>query len=176
MSTNDNPIKAQGWVVVELRDKDGNLKQRGVGRNVITTAGLVYYAQRGAEETPTNFNNAGTFDGVAVLGTAGATPAASDNYSDMTPISGTPPAASSGYPKTNDTDAANTGTTGTTTVTYKYFFAAGNFTDSAVAEVCISDPSPSGTDPLLMRATLANGPYNKTASDTLTVFINHTLS
>lgn len=175
MNEQNHNVRVHGTVSFQLRGPDGEIKAEGVGKNIITTAGLIYYAQRGANETPTNFTDgSGAWDGIAVLGNSGgAAPAIGDDYSDMTPIAGTAVVTGS-YPLTNDTNTANTGTRNTQTVSYGFFWAAGTATDTDVAEVCITNPSPSGTAPLLMRAVLNGGtPINKGASDTLTIYVNH---
>jgi hypothetical protein len=132
--------------------------------NIVTDAGDLYYAQKGAGEATTN-----AF-GVHELGSAG-TPAKGANRSAFTPIGSTQKAHAATYPKTNDGDADNTGA-GTDIVSYLASYAKADFTHAAVTHGWITNVTPGASEPLLTGYAFAAA-FEKTADDTLKVFANH---
>lgn len=134
--------------------------------NIVTNAGDTYYAQRGAAETPSN-----SF-GVQVMASAG-TPGKSATYASFTAISGSIKAHTSGYPKTNDSDADNTGA-GVDITTYLVSYAKGDFSHLAISHGLITNSSPvtSPPTPILTGYAFASS-FAKTSDDTLKVFVNH---
>src|SRR5262245_1211246 len=79
------------------------------GSNIVTDAGDIYYAQRGAAASPTNaFGIHELFTGRE----SSSTPAKTDNRGnyDSLAIASTQKAHTATYPKVNDGDADNTGT------------------------------------------------------------------
>lgn len=138
--------------------------------NVVSNAGDLYYAEMMAGETPTN--DFGAVDSLIGLGTAGDAPSKTSTYANITTkVSGGEAAFTTAYPKTDDQDAANTGK-GSSVVTYKATWAAGVATSNGIDRVYIALDGATGTDPLLMYAVLNS--FNKGASDTLTLYVNHT--
>lgn len=135
--------------------------------NIVTDAGDVYYAQRGAAESPTN-----AF-GILELGSAG-TPGKTANRSSFTQIAGTQKAHDTGYPKSNDADADNTGA-GTDVVTYRTSYTKADFNASGISHGWITNATPGTSEPLLTGYAFAAS-FNKTADDTLKVFTNHQLT
>jgi hypothetical protein len=161
-------MNIRGQVIVLLKGgKSGNkVLHREVVENLIMTTGFKYYAELGAGETPTdNFTKMG-------LGNAGNVPAAGSDRDDITGIvSGSELAFDATYPKTNDTgDGENTGD-GPNTVSFRRTWAAGVATDSAIDRVFIVDDAATTASDLLMYATISS--VNKTASDSLKIFVNH---
>lgn len=156
----------RGKIVVVL---EGPEKGRRVfeTENIITTAGDVYYAQRGAGESPTN-----AFASLHLGSTATPDTGKASNYGSITPINDTEKAPSAGYPKANDTDADNTGG-GTNVVTYKYVYAKADFSHAAITEGIIKVAAGADTDPVLCHFEFVAA-FEKTVNDTLTVFVNHT--
>lgn len=146
-------------------------KHRFKWKNLVTDAGLIYYAQRAAAETPTN-----TFAS-AYVGTAGNAPAAASNYSDLTALATNPEqSVDATYPTTNDGDSDNGGA-GTAVTTWRFSYPAANGVGT-LDRIAISVATASGTDPLLMYAESSSftpsGDITKTSSDTLKFFVNHT--
>lgn len=134
--------------------------------NIVTNDGDVYYAQRGAGESPTN-----AFDRL-VLASAG-TPAKDADYSDFTPIGSTLKAFSGSYPKTGDDDADNTGA-GADIVTYLAAYTKADFNHSAISHGLITNDTPVASPPSPILTGFAfDNPFEKTANDTLKVFVNH---
>lgn len=139
--------------------------------NIVTDDGDVYYAQRGAGETPTNaFGILELFTGREVS----ATPAKSDNRGnyDANTIAGTQKAFDATYPKSNDVDADNTGA-GADVTTYLTSYTKADFNNGAVSHGVVTNASPAATEPILAGFQFA-APFAKTADDTLKVFVNHT--
>lgn len=132
--------------------------------NIVTNAGDVHYAQRGAAEAPTNIF------GIAELASAG-TPGKSANRSNFTPIGSTQKAHAAGYPKTNDADPDNSGA-GTDIVTFLASYAKADFNHAAISHGLITNASPGASEPLLTGYAFAAA-FGKTADDTLKVFVNH---
>lgn len=168
--TNDS-TKIKGRVVAVLTRPDGSRRVLET-TNIVTDAGDVYYAQRGVNETPTNFTSGATWDGVMELATDTGTPLKTDNRSNVSGlVSGSQKTMETGYPKTNDPDVDNTGSE-VDAVTYKAIYASGVATATGIASVIITNPSPGASEPLLSYALFA-APFDKAAGDSLTVYVNH---
>jgi len=135
--------------------------------NIVTDAGDIYYAQLGASESPTN-----AF-GILELATAG-TPGKAANRSGFTVIGSTQKAHDGTYPKTNDGDADNTGA-GTDVTTYLTSYTGADFNNGAITHGFITNVTPGASEPILTGYAFAAS-INKTASDTLKVFTNHTMN
>jgi hypothetical protein len=139
------------------------------GKNIVTTAGDTYYAQKAAGETPTN-----SF-GIMELGTAGNAPAKSSNRSDMTTkVSGSQKAIDTTYPRTNDPDPDNTGA-GAAVVTRRVSYTTSEANASNIDRGIITNASPGANEPVLSYWVFA-APFTKTNQDTLKVFLNHTMN
>lgn len=141
---------------------DGSERPACRSRNLITAAGLAYYAQRMGGGTPAAFvDGSGDFDGVIVLASAFAsTPNATSVYSVLTPIAASIGAPTSGYPLTGDTGTNHESSatlaplTGSTDkldqcVTFTKVYAAGVLGVVQVRGAVITDPSPTASSPLL---------------------------
>lgn len=139
------------------------------GKNIVTTAGNIYYAQKACGETPTN-NFANLY-----LATAGpATPGVNDNYSSFTVAAGSTKAKSSGYPKTNDTDADNTGR-GTNVVTWKFEYTTSDGPFSTpITHSFIARSGATGSDPILNSYKWATS-WVKDSDTSAKIFSNHTM-
>jgi len=135
--------------------------------NIVTDAGDIHYAQRGAAEAPTN-----AF-GVQIMCTAG-TPGKAATDDSFTAIAGSEKAHASGYPKSNDGDADNTGA-GTDVTTWLVSYTKADFNDTAITHGIITNASPGAAEPLLTGYAFAAS-FAKTANDTLKVFVNHTMN
>jgi hypothetical protein len=163
----DEQAKAKTIIVNVLKFKDGS-KKTWKNHNLITNEGDLFMAEKLAGDTPTYaFAN-------CVLGTGSTAAAKTDDYDDMTPISGSEKAPSSGYPKTNDTDTDNTGK-GTDVCTWKFEWTTSDFNDSAVREGCITIATPIAGSKIFNRWVEAAA-YEKSASATLTQYVNVTIT
>ena len=143
-------------------------------KNVVTNDGDLFYAQKSAGETPTN-DFAGT-SGRMELRTGTATPAKSDTYTNVTtPVTGSRKVIDSTYPKTNDSDTDNTGA-GTDIVTWRTSWTTSDFNATAIIGGCIhiGGASPVSTSKLLTHFSISS--FDKTSSDTLKIFVNHTFN
>ena len=149
-------------VVAILQGSEG---KRIIGaHNIVTDAGDLHYAQRGANEAPTN-----AF-GVHEMQTAG-TPGKTADRSNFTAIASSEKAHFAAYPKTNDGDADNTGA-GTDIVTWLVSYLKADFNDAAITHGIITNITPGASEPLLTGYAFAAS-FGKTADDTLKVFVNH---
>ena len=133
-------------------------------RNIVTDAGDLHYAQRGANEAPTN-----AF-AVQIMATAG-TPGKTATDDDFTAIAASEKAHFAAYPQTNDGDGDNTGA-GVDIVTWLVSYTKADFNDTAITHGIITNTSPGVTEPLLTGYAFASS-FAKTADDTLKVFVNH---
>lgn len=135
--------------------------------NIITDKGDKYYAQKACGETPTD-DFAAVTAGLR-LGTGVTTPTKADN--DVTTfLTGSGKAKTTGYPKTNDVDAANpSGTVDSVTWLYEYTTAEANGTNIIEGAVVDNITTPTGA----LTHFKFDAPFDKTSSDTLRVFINH---
>lgn len=140
------------------------------GKNIVTNDGDKYYAQSACGETPTN-----DFDGASSglrLGSDNTTPTKADT--DVTTfLSGSGHALDSGYDKTNDADGDNTGA-GVDIVTWRYSYTTSEGNVNSIIEGAIVDNITTPTKALTHFLFAAS--FNKTSSDTLKVFVNHTMN
>lgn len=156
---------------------DGDLGKRlHAVHNIVTNDGDVYYAERMANESPTN-----TFANLylSTVDWDSGHPAKTSNSDNIASvISGSSKAVDGTYPQTNDADADNTGA-GTDVVTWRFSYAKGDFSDNdidagAIAEASVTSwGSASLNDPLLTAFDITPA-FAKTSNDTLKVFVNHT--
>ena len=176
-------------ICVVLKKNDGS-KHWFYGSNIVTNDGDIYYAKRACGETPSTDENFG-----AVASGAGATCilqnpssanslAKADDYGEVTnPIvtSGAQKDCTSAYPKTNDGDSDNTGA-GTDVVTYKFSWTTSQIDTSsgnAITGGCIVDKAAtlSGNPKILTPWNFASpASFHKTSTDTLTLYVNHTMN
>jgi hypothetical protein len=173
------PAAKKDNVIFVLQDAATGRVERVVrGANIVTNDGAQYYAQRGANATPTYTFNAGR---LALASSYNATEAVTRTLNNLIFTSGTTGIKTfdSGYPKTNDTDSDNTGS-GVRVVTYRRTYATSeaNFTIKALGIVRAGwTTNPSGSASLrkiLNYLTLsAAQQITKTSSQTLKVFVNH---
>lgn len=133
--------------------------------NIVTDTGDVHYAQDGAEEAPTNVF------GILELASAG-TPGKAAIRSGFTVIGSTQKAHDGTYPKTNDVDPDNTGTTGTDVVTYLTSYTKADFNAASITHGIITNVTPAAGEPLLTGYAYGAA-FAKTADDTLKNFVNH---
>lgn len=153
-----------------------------LGINIVTDLGDKYYAQKAAGEAETD-----DFDGNAnrggEMGTSATAPAKTDKGCNTpSAATGHKQTQNTGYPKTNDVDADNTGG-GLDIVTWLHDWAKTEGNQASIAEFAIgidvdvdgdlSNDGPS-TDKALMHATLTS--FTKTSNDTLKIFSNHTFN
>ena len=172
-------VGIKGTVVAVLTNTVTGEKKTVKVKNIVTNEGDRYYAERGALLTPgatispvpLNFTDAfGAPDMEMSLFTTGAAPTKSSVFNTPTSfVTGSTKAMDSGYPKTNDVDADNTGAA-IDSVTYlvSYLTSEANGT---IDDVVLANPGAAGANPVLMHADgLA---VTKTSADTLKVFVNH---
>jgi hypothetical protein len=161
-------IGVLGNVVAVLKDENDREIYRQEAHNIVTNDGDVYYAQKAVGETPTDDFTAGGMR----LGSGTTTPVKA-NTDVTTFITSATVAEETGYPKTNDTDADNTGG-GTDNVTWKFIFTAASFNSSGIAEGAIVDNTTTPTAAL--SHFLFAAAFTKSASNKLIVFVNHTFN
>ena len=91
------------------------------------------------------------------------------------PITASRDTLESGYSKTADSDTDNSGRSADA-VSYKYYWATGDFNATGILGGCIHDnASPVNATKLLTHWTFSAS-FSKTANDTLTLFVNHTMN
>jgi hypothetical protein len=150
------------------------VKDHIFGSNLVTNDGIIFYAIQAANGSPqTNENFA---QGRLEFKNSSATsPGATDTYDTITGMqSGTRHTILAGYPKQNDSDTDNTGRgTSTCSYCYSYLTSEGNQT-GIVGGVIHDNASPGAGTKLLCHFTIAS--FDKTSSDTLKFFVNHTLA
>lgn len=152
-------------VIMIVRNEAGEIKGIYKSKNIVTDAGDLYYAEMAAGQVPTNaFAN-------CFLGTGAGGENKADDFGDLTLIASTEKAPTATYPMTDDQDADNTGAA-TDSVTYKYEWTGADFAAASIVCGGIAEAAASGTDPLLTRFVFAPA-FAKTATDTLTLYVNH---
>jgi len=145
------------------------------GSNIVTNDGDIYYAKKSAA-TPGIATNENFVQGRAELRTGTVTPAKGDAYAQVTtPVTASRKTIESNYPKTDDQDTDNSGR-GADAVSYKYYWNTSAFNATGILGGCIHDnASPASGTKLLTHWTFAAS-FSKTANDTLTLFVNHTMN
>jgi hypothetical protein len=139
------------------------------GKNIVSNQGDKYYAQRAAGETATIL-----FHSIGGLRMGSANTAPVKTATDVTTfLAGSGHTVAAGYPKTNDTDADNTGAlVDAVTWFYSYTTAEGNV--SGIQEGAIVDNITTPTQ--CVSHFLFAASFSKTSANTLKVFVNHTFN
>lgn len=137
------------------------------GMNIVTNDGDLYYAQSSVAETPTD-----DFDGAAAgfrLGTSNTAPAKGDTDVTTEDAAGRK-ATDATYPQTDDPDGDNLNS-GLDIVTWRVSYTIAEAIITGIQEGAIVDDRTTPTAALTHFLFAAS--FNKTASDTLKVFVNH---
>lgn len=173
-------IGIKGNVVIVLTNVKTGKKRTFKATNIVTDQGDEFYARRAVIEQPDDdmftTGAAFAFDGVMELGNdlTPPTPDKTQNRSAMTNIvAGSEKAIDGSYPQTNDSDGDNTGA-GVDIVTYLVSYTTGEANANDIQQVWLTNPTPGASEVLLMYATFTA--FNKTSSDTLKMFVNHTMN
>jgi hypothetical protein len=157
--------------------KTETIKEFRYGPNLVTNDGDIFYAKQACTEAPSA--NEDFEAGRMELQNPGIqdTPAKGDTYTNVTtPITASRKVfvATPDYPLTNDADGDNTGA-GVDVATYLTSYTTSDFSANGINGGCIHDnASPIGATKLLTHFTITS--FNKTASDTLKMFVNHTMN
>ena len=157
------------------RDKYEVIKKWIYGVNIVTNDGDIFYANQAVTEAPAA--NEDFEAGRLELQNPGIqdTPVKGDTYTSVTtPITASRKVFDATYPKRNDGDADNTGA-GVDVASYLVSYTTGDFNATGINGGAIHDnASPVGATKLLTHFSITS--FNKTASDTLKMFINHTMN
>lgn len=174
-ASSDNVVRVLSFPEVSPSGKQEMIKEFDYTHNLVTNDGEIYYAKKGAGETPAANEDFST--GFFEMGTTAYTEAETDTFTNFdvagtSKISGSRVAFTGGYPKTNDTgDADNTGDA-VDAVSYAINYSAASWSDTDVEQGCIHDnATPVGGTKLLCVFSFTS--FAKTTSDTLKVFVNH---
>ncbi len=147
--------------------------------NLVVDTGDIWYAQRAASEATTNVFTTGYLSSVTWTTITKAID--TDDLANITLAAGTgEKTVTATYPKTNDADADNTGA-GVDIVSHLFSYTKTDFNDPSVAAGAISSAAvtswggSAGEDPIMTGYDFASV-FDKTANDTLKVFVNHTMN
>jgi hypothetical protein len=171
----NDKCRIRGQVVAVLTHANGE-KETFVTHNIVTNDGDEYYAETAAQETP-NF----TVAGMRLGSNAGVATAPLKTDVKLQTTTGSSLIASSAkaidgtYPRTSDPDADNPGA-GADIVTWRTSYTTGEANSNDIASLDLPD---SLTDVSITKSlAVANfaTKFNKTSSDTLKVFVNHTFN
>lgn len=169
-----NQINPDLNICIVRENQDTGDKTWLYAKNIVTNDGDLYYAQKSVGGTPTS--DFGGSDGRMELRTGSATPAKAHVYSDVTtPVTASRKIKDSTYPKTADDDSDNTGA-GADIVTWRTSWTTSDFNATAIIGGCfhVGGASPASGSKLLTHFSITS--FNKTASDTLKIFVNHTFN
>ena len=185
-----NHINPKLNICVVKTDKDGN-KSWLYGQNQVTNDGDIYYATRaGVNPTSQVLPDPNFFDAACVLQNPSSADsiAKGDTYAQVSnPIvtTGAVKDVESGFPKVNDTTTENTGKD-VDAVTYKFAWTTAQINTSSgnpITGGCIIDSgdatgdSVSGSAKILTHWNFVSpSTFHKTNTDTLTLYVNHTMS
>lgn len=166
----EQQVAIAGTVLAVLRQPVLGMELVVPGLNIVTNDGDAYYAQMACGETPDD-----DFDGASGglrLGSDNTTPTKSDT--DVTTfLSGSGHALDATYEQTDDSDSDNTGA-GVDVVTWRFSYTTGEGNVSSIIEGAIVDDLTTPTAALTHFLFAAS--FDKTSSDTLKVFVNHTMN
>lgn len=154
--------------VVVLLKKKGKLLDYVFGRNIVTSAGDIYYAQKACTETPTN-NYTDMYLCNAHVGNNAMVK--TDNRANFTDIAGTNKTKSANYPRTSDPDTDNTGN-GANICSWLFSYAAGDGNWAGIAYAYVTKNTPGASESLLCGISF-NGTWAKDANTSAKVFVNH---
>lgn len=172
----DDRIGITGKVIVVLQNVKTGVKRVYETHNIVTNAGDHYYAQVAAEEAKL-FTVAGMRLGTNA-GTATA-PLKTDVKLQTTTTSvllvGSEKAIDATYPKSDDSDGDNTGA-GIDIVTWRTSWLVSEANSADIATVDLPDSLTDGS--ITQSLSIANfaAKFTKSSSDTLKVFVNHTMN
>jgi hypothetical protein len=171
----NDKCRIRGQVVAVLTHQNGE-KETFITHNIVTNDGDEYYAETAAQETP-NF----TVAGMRLGSNAGVATAPLKTDVKLQTTTGSSLIASSAkaidgtYPRTSDPDADNPGA-GADIVTWRTSYTTSEANSNDIASLDLPD---SLTDVSITKSlAVANfaTKFNKTSSDTLKVFVNHTFN
>lgn len=168
----DKQVELTGNVLAILTKEDGT-QFRYVGKNIVTNDGDTFYAQS-ATTKAVAIDFTDTTAGIHLgSGTTGG--GDKDDTDVVTACTGTAArkALQAGYPIAGDTEANNTGAT-TDAITWYYYWTATEGGVSKVNEGAIVN-SLTGATKALCHFDFGTT-FDKTTSDTLQVFVNHTFN
>lgn len=158
-------------------DKYENIREWIYGANIVGNDGDIFYAKQAAEESQAAEEN--FFEGNFVMQNPGIqdTPAKTDTFVNITTsIAASLKAfvATPNYPLTDDQDSDNTGA-GLNVTTYLVSYSTSDFNANGINGGAILDDltAPATSAKLLTHFSITA--FNKTASDNLKVFVNHSL-
>lgn len=169
----DNVIRVLTFPEINGSGRLELIKEFDYTHNLVTDDGDIYYAKKGAGESPAANEN--FLQARMELRNSADTPAKADNYGAVaTPIIASRKTISATYPKTNDTgDPDNTGDA-IDSVSYSYSWTTSDFNDAAIQGGCQHDnAAPAGATKLLNHFSITS--FGKTSSDTLKMFTNHNM-
>lgn len=147
-----------------LRNVETGETREYLGKNIITTDGDSYYSYRAA-------GSAALFTVAGIrLGTGTTAPAKGD-HDVGTALAGGSHAIDGAYPRSNDDDTNNTGR-GTTVLTWRASYLTSEGNGNNIAEGALTNALAAST--ACVCHFLFGTAFNKTSSDTLTVYVNHT--
>lgn len=186
-SVNDE-LNIRGSVVVVFTNVETGEKRTFITHNIVTDAGDLFYAERGALLTvgatigpvPTNFTDAnGVPDMIMELydnTPANNAPAKGNDRGDLlgTIAPSSAKVIDATYPKVNDGDSDNTGA-GTDIITYRVSYITSEANLADITDVILTNPAPGATEPVINHAEFGAS-FTKTSADTLKVFVNHRMN
>ena len=184
-NTRPETLDSKNNICVVLKKQDGT-KHWFYGENLVTNDGDIYYAKKGAGESPSSNENFGLTKASCILQNPSSadTPAKADDYGEVSdPIvtSGAEKLVSSNYPKSNDQDSDNSGK-GADVITYKFEWTTAQIDTSsgnAITGGCIldTDATPANGVKILTHWNFSSpASFHKTSTDTLTLYVNHTMN
>lgn len=151
--------------------------QWSVHKNIVTTAGLLHYAElweRGYTGTASPAPTV-VFDAMSVATAISSPPSATSVYNELTIPSGGEQPIDTNYPLQNDPDTDNPGTVGPAVLTWRITLDPGEGTGT-LTHLAIHNASAAGAAPLLSVGALTGGAQVKAASQSAKCYANHALT
>lgn len=165
----DARLDRRNNVIAVVRGLEG--LRLGIGHNIVTDAGDVFYARKWTGEVQTNaFARLALGTGKTGAWAKNGAPSLHGNLTGA--IAGSVKAFDGGFPASNNADAGNVGG-GANVATYKVSYSDADFTTVPnVTDGDITIAAPVGGSPTLAGFTLT-APFNLGAGESVAVYVNH---
>lgn len=161
-------VKSDAFVI--LTDHNTGLRSVVRARNIVTNAGDIYYAQRGATEAPTE-----TFNSLYLCTGGPVSVAKTDDTDDYTEAAGSEKLVSASYPRTNDPDGDNTDA-GVDVVSWLFSYTTGDGPFATPITHSYISVASAGAAQAILNSYEWAASWTKDASTSAKVFMNHEMN
>jgi hypothetical protein len=176
-------LELEIWGCCDCGARRGPRREVFIGRNLVTTAGAIYYAQNAAKgiaaTVPAVTDSFNTAEWANSAG-SNPVPVVGANRGDMFAIlTASQKAVEAGYPRVDDPDADNAGA-GSDVLSWQFLWSGPSFSAVGLSDLWLTNAAPGAAEPLLNHADenvwTPSGVFTKELYHTLKLIVNHRLS